>query len=52
MSMTACVNAPGLFVARFFLGIPEAGVVTCGVMFFTFWVREPHLPDQTLANYG
>jgi hypothetical protein len=38
MSMSACVNAPGLFVARFFLGVPEAGVVTCGVMFFTFWV--------------
>lgn len=38
MSMTGCTNSAGLFAARFFLGVPEAGVVTCGVMYFSFWV--------------
>ena len=39
MSMSACTNSAGLFAARFFLGVPEAGVITCGIMFFSFWVH-------------
>ena len=39
MSMSACTNSAGLYAARFFLGVPESGVVTCGIMFFSFWVH-------------
>lgn len=39
MAMAACSNSAGLIASRVFLGIPEAGVVTCGVMYFSFWVR-------------
>lgn len=41
MTMAACTNAGGLIASRVFLGIPESGVVTCGVMYFSFWVRLP-----------
>lgn len=39
MTMAACTNSAGLIASRVFLGIPESGVVTCGVMYFSFWVR-------------
>ncbi|KAJ5612555.1 hypothetical protein N7510_005749 [Penicillium lagena] len=39
MTMAACSNAAGLIASRVFLGIPEAGVVTCGVMYFSFWYK-------------
>jgi hypothetical protein len=38
MTMAACTNSAGLIASRVFLGIPESGVVTCGVMYFSFWV--------------
>ncbi|KAL2864409.1 major facilitator superfamily domain-containing protein [Aspergillus lucknowensis] len=39
MTMAACTDSAGLIVARVFLGIPESGVVTCGVMYFSFWYK-------------
>ncbi|KAL3441754.1 major facilitator superfamily domain-containing protein [Aspergillus insuetus] len=39
MTMAACSNSAGLIAARVFLGIPESGVVTCGVMYFSFWYK-------------
>ncbi|KAL3462143.1 major facilitator superfamily domain-containing protein [Aspergillus heterothallicus] len=39
MTMAACTNSAGLIASRVFLGIPESGVVTCGVMYFSFWYK-------------
>ncbi|KIW47782.1 uncharacterized protein PV06_00445 [Exophiala oligosperma] len=41
MTMSACKSAPGLFTARFFLGLPESGIWPCGIMYFSFWYK-PH----------
>jgi MFS family permease len=48
MSMSACTNSAGLYAARFFLGVPEAGVVTCGIMFFSFWYK----PSERAIRIG
>ncbi|KFZ12117.1 hypothetical protein V501_04379 [Pseudogymnoascus sp. VKM F-4519 (FW-2642)] len=48
MSMSACTNSGGLFAARFFLGVPEAGVITCGIMFFSFWYK----PSERAIRIG
>jgi MFS family permease len=39
MCIAAVKNAPGLLTARFFLGIPEAGVVPACVMYFSMWYK-------------
>ena len=39
MTFAAAKNTAGFFVARFILGIPEAGVVPCIVMYFSFWYK-------------
>ncbi|KFX99474.1 hypothetical protein V490_01777 [Pseudogymnoascus sp. VKM F-3557] len=48
MSMSACTNSAGLYAARFFLGVPEAGVITCGIMFFSFWYK----PSERAIRIG
>ena len=39
MTMAGCFNAAGLISARFMLGIPEAGVVPCCLLYFSFWYK-------------
>lgn len=39
MSIAATKNAPGLLTARFFLGLPEAGVVPACIMYFSMWYK-------------
>ncbi|OAL38112.1 hypothetical protein AYO20_02564 [Fonsecaea nubica] len=39
MSMAACKSLAGLLAARFFLGIPESGVVPACVMYFSMWYK-------------
>lgn len=39
MAMSACKSRSGLFTARFFLGIPESGVVPACVMYFSMWYK-------------
>ncbi|PVH87407.1 MFS general substrate transporter [Cadophora sp. DSE1049] len=39
MSIAASKNAAGLMAGRFFLGIPEAGVVPASVMYFSMWYK-------------
>lgn len=39
MSIAGVKNAGGLLSARFFLGIPESGVVPCCIMYFSFWYK-------------
>ncbi|KAH7354968.1 major facilitator superfamily domain-containing protein [Rhexocercosporidium sp. MPI-PUGE-AT-0058] len=39
MSIAASKNAAGLMAGRFFLGIPEAGVVPASIMFFSMWYK-------------
>ncbi|KFZ24828.1 hypothetical protein V502_00686 [Pseudogymnoascus sp. VKM F-4520 (FW-2644)] len=48
MSMSACTNSAGLYAARFFLGVPESGVVTSGIMFFSFWYK----PSERAIRIG
>jgi MFS family permease len=38
-SISAVKNAAGLLTARFFLGIPESGVVPACIMYFSFWYK-------------
>lgn len=40
MSIAAATNASGLLTARFFLGLPEAGVVPACVMYFSMWYKQ------------
>ncbi|KAK4938214.1 hypothetical protein LTR10_021287 [Elasticomyces elasticus] len=39
MTIAAVKNIQGLLTARFFLGIPEAGVVPTSIMYFSFWYK-------------
>jgi MFS family permease len=39
MTISTVKSASGLFAARFFLGIPESGVVTSCVLYFSFWYK-------------
>ncbi|KAJ9634439.1 hypothetical protein H2204_006264 [Knufia peltigerae] len=39
MTMAAVHNYDGLLAARFFLGVPEAGVVPTTIMYFSFWYK-------------
>ncbi|KAI1625629.1 major facilitator superfamily domain-containing protein [Exophiala viscosa] len=39
MTISAVKNIQGLLTARFFLGIPEAGVVPTSIMYFSFWYK-------------
>jgi MFS family permease len=39
MAISAVKNVAGLLTARFFLGIPEAGVVPTTIMYFSFWYK-------------
>lgn len=39
MTMAAVHNLDGLLAARFFLGVPEAGVVPTTIMYFSFWYK-------------
>lgn len=41
MCIGAVKNKAGLFAARFFLGVPESGVVPACIMYFSFWYK-PH----------
>jgi MFS family permease len=41
MCIGAVRNKAGLFAARFFLGVPESGVVPTCIMYFSFWYK-PH----------
>ena len=42
-TVVACIStvkgATGLLTARFFLGIPESGVVPASIMYFSFWYK-------------
>ena len=39
MCVAAVKNAAGLLTARFFLGVPESGVVPACIMYFSFWYK-------------
>ncbi|PGG96864.1 hypothetical protein AJ79_09426 [Helicocarpus griseus UAMH5409] len=39
MCLAAAKNSAGIFAARFFLGIPESGVVLACIMYFSFWYK-------------
>lgn len=39
MTIAAVKNYGGLLAARFFLGIPESGVVPASIMYFSFWYK-------------
>ncbi|KAK2808414.1 hypothetical protein FQN50_004799 [Emmonsiellopsis sp. PD_5] len=39
MTLAATKNSGGLLAARFFLGIPESGVVPACIMYFSFWYK-------------
>ncbi|KFX93817.1 hypothetical protein O988_06615 [Pseudogymnoascus sp. VKM F-3808] len=39
MCIASVKNASGLLTARFFLGIPEAGVVPACIMYFSMWYK-------------
>ncbi|KAJ5781021.1 hypothetical protein N7457_006181 [Penicillium paradoxum] len=39
MAIAGVRSGPGLLAARFFLGVPESGVVPCCVLYFSFWYR-------------
>jgi MFS family permease len=39
MSIAGVKTTSGLLAARFFLGIPESGVVTSCVLYFSFWYK-------------
>lgn len=39
MCIASVKNASGLLTARFFLGIPESGVVPACIMYFSFWYK-------------
>ena len=39
MCIGAAQNAAGLLATRFFLGVPESGVVPACIMYFSFWYK-------------
>lgn len=39
MCIAASRGSAGLFTARFFLGLPEAGVVPAVILYFSFWYK-------------
>ena len=39
MCIAAAKRTAGLLTARFFLGIPESGVVPACIMYFSFWYK-------------
>lgn len=39
MSLAGVTSKAGILTGRFFLGVPEAGVVPCSVMYFSFWYK-------------
>ncbi|RFU26180.1 hypothetical protein B7463_g10159, partial [Scytalidium lignicola] len=39
MSLAGVKSKAGLLAGRFMLGVPEAGVVPCCVMYFSFWYK-------------
>ncbi|KAK4552275.1 hypothetical protein LTR86_010445 [Recurvomyces mirabilis] len=39
LAIAAVKNAAGLLAARFMLGVPEAAVVPCCIMYFSFWYK-------------
>jgi MFS family permease len=39
MCISTVKSAGGLLTARFFLGIPESGVVPCCILYFSFWYK-------------
>ncbi|KAF2169747.1 hypothetical protein M409DRAFT_33245, partial [Zasmidium cellare ATCC 36951] len=51
-ALSACIaasqNASGLLASRFFLGVPEAGVVPAVVMYFSFWYK----PSERALRLG
>ena len=47
-SVAACTNATDLLIARFFLGVPEAGVVPTCLMYFSFWYK----PSERALRLG
>lgn len=38
-SISAVQDAAGLLTARFFLGVPESGIVPACIMYFSFWYK-------------
>ncbi|KAH7327535.1 major facilitator superfamily domain-containing protein [Rhexocercosporidium sp. MPI-PUGE-AT-0058] len=48
MCMVALKNAAGLITARFFLGVPESGVVPCCILYFSFWYK----PSERALRVG
>jgi sugar phosphate permease len=48
MSIAGVKSAAGLLTARFFLGVPEAGVVPATIMYFTFWYK----PSERAIRIG
>jgi MFS family permease len=48
MAIAGAKSKGGLYAARFFLGIPEAGVVPCCVMYFSFWYK----PTERAVRLG
>jgi MFS family permease len=47
-TISTCTNAAGLLTARFFLGVPEAGVVPTCIMYFSFWYK----PSERALRLG
>ncbi|KAK7980273.1 hypothetical protein PG989_012730 [Apiospora arundinis] len=39
MCMAACQSASNLFAVRFFLGVPESGVMPASILYFSFWYK-------------
>ena len=48
MSIAGVKSAAGLLTARFFLGVPEAGVVPATIMYFSFWYK----PSERAIRIG
>jgi hypothetical protein len=48
MSLAGVTSKAGILRGRFFLGVPEAGVVPCSVMYFSFWYKPT---DGQLGGY-
>lgn len=46
--IAAVKNDAGLLAARFFLGVPESGVVPACIMFFSFWYK----PSERALRIG
>lgn len=48
MCIASVKSAAGLLAARFFLGVPESGVVPACIMYFTFWYK----PSERALRIG